>query len=148
MPVWWTEEEFRQNRTSWPSPFLQSERLHVCLKLNNIKAEVTAPYRSCMSKSWERRLHTDVDKRCLLYQGSTDMIISVQGRMEGILNVIGVEQKDVNEEVDTSPCRQASGRFQIGHQMPYEIHIYRDLLCWKKLGNWWQLRIPHWHPEL
>ena len=63
------------------------------------------------------------------------MIISVQGRMEGILNVIGVEQKDVNEEVDTSPCRQASGRFQIGHQMPYEIHIYRDLLCWKKLGN-------------
>ena len=77
-----------------------------------------------MSKSWEQRLHTDVDNRCLLFQGSTNMIISVQGRMEGILNVIGVEQEeDVNEEADTSPCGQASGRFQIGHQMPYQIHI-------------------------
>ena len=52
------------------------------------------------------------------------MIILVQDKIEGILNVVGVEQEedvneevDVNEEADTSPCSQASGRFQIGHQM-------------------------------
>ena len=96
-----------------------TERLHACLKLNNIKAELTAHYRNYnVSKSWEQRLPASVDKRCLLFQGSPDMIILTEDRMEGILNTDSVEQEeDVNEEADTSPCSQVSGRFQIGHQM-------------------------------
>lgn len=72
-----------------------TERLHVCLKLNNIKAELTTPYRSYnVSKSWEQRLPTSVDKRCLLFQGSPDIVIILaEDRMEGVLIMLQVWSK-------------------------------------------------------
>ena len=72
-----------------------TERLYHCLGFNNIDAEFTTPYRGYkITKSWETRIPTDVDNKCLLFQGSPDMIIKFgQRRNEGILN-FGVEQQE------------------------------------------------------
>ena len=115
-----------------------TERLFHCLKLKNIDAELTAHYRGYkVEKSWETRIPKAVDYKCLLFQGSPDLIIrgETSREEEGIFTVASDEDvasahdKDVasDEDVasDVSLCSQESGRIQLGHQMtwsgPYKV---------------------------
>jgi len=92
----------------------------------HIKAELTAPYRvNQVTKSWITRIPEEVDKKCLLFQGSPDIIIKVQNN-KGVFNV-GVEQWEGNNG-DMSCSSQGSGRFQIGHQMKTKPYLPNSFL--------------------
>ena len=76
-----------------------TERLFHCLVFNKIEAELTAPYTAHqIQKSWKTRIPKGIDNRCLLFQGTPDMIIKC--RNEGILNLKVKHQEDVEQQED------------------------------------------------
>jgi len=100
-----------------------TERLHYGLLFSGIKSELTASYGLQFAKSWKCRLPEQVDQKCLLFQGTPDIIITVRKR-EGILatytedsNEEEKTEEQVKEEDDDLPSSQESARIQISHQM-------------------------------
>ena len=118
-----------------------TERLFHCLVFNKIEAELTAPYTAHqIQKSWKTRIPKGIDNRCLLFQGTPDMIIKC--RNEGILNLKVKHQEDVeqqedmHQEGDSSPdSSPASGRFQMGHQMTKSDPYVPNSFLTEKVGE-------------
>lgn len=111
-----------------------TERLQFCLQLNNISSELTAYLRGPnVKKSWEKKLPKDVYAKSLLFHGAPDIIIHKKkdARKEGMLVVYC--EKD--EEADSSPDSQDSGRLQIGHLLTnVSTYTYNSFLS-DKVGE-------------
>ena len=141
-----------------------TERLNISLQLNNIDSELTANLRGpSVKKSWENKLPVVIDAKCLVFQGAPDIIIHKKKgeRKEGVVvtnveNEKGAEEagnsgssdsQDGEEEVGSSLDSESSGRMQMAHQMTICMHTRLGPFCLKRLQNWWELYIPHWHVE-